>query len=147
MAAVVRQKPRDSGMARVGYANAATGVFDTYQQINNIREDQNGYHNYEGYIQDTWRLGRLTLDYGLRLIDQVPQHDRTPARATSNVPAPVTARAGCGGATSSALASKLSCTVSTGGRPKSIANADSGTGRGSGPQYAIDDPGAGPGPG
>jgi hypothetical protein len=58
-----------------GYANAALGVFDTFQQINNIREGQNGSWNFEGYVQDTWRLGRLTLDYGLRLINQVPQHD------------------------------------------------------------------------
>ena len=58
-----------------GFANAALGVFDTFQQINNIREGANAFHNYEGYIQDTWRLGRLTLDYGLRIIDQVPQHD------------------------------------------------------------------------
>lgn len=59
-----------------GFANAALGVFTSYQQLSAWAEGQNSFRNIEGYVQDTWRMSdRLTLDYGLRLVHQQPQHD------------------------------------------------------------------------
>ncbi len=59
-----------------GFANAAVGVFDSYNQLNKYVEGNYVYYNIEGYIQDNWRVNsRLTLDFGVRLVNQRPQHD------------------------------------------------------------------------
>jgi hypothetical protein len=60
-----------------GFANAVIGSFSSYVQSNAFVETNAIYNNIEGYVQDTWKVNqRLTLDYGLRLVHQQPQHDR-----------------------------------------------------------------------
>jgi len=64
----------DSGF---GYANAALGVFDSYSQLNKYVEGNYVYDNVEAFIQDNWKVTpRLTLDIGVRLVHEDPQHDK-----------------------------------------------------------------------
>src|SRR5690606_7885810 len=66
--------PLDTGF---GFANAATGVFQRYQQQNKLIEGNMLYANREFYIQDNWKVNpRFTLDYGLRVVNQTPQSDQ-----------------------------------------------------------------------
>jgi hypothetical protein len=59
-----------------GYANAALGIFSSFQQASKYVEGVFIYNNTEGYIQDNWKVNnRLTLDYGVRLVRQQPQYD------------------------------------------------------------------------
>ena len=59
-----------------GFANAAVGVFDSYNQLSKYVEGNYVYSNIEGFIQDNWKITpRLTLDYGVRLVHQQPQYD------------------------------------------------------------------------
>ncbi len=63
----------DSGF---GYANAALGVFTQYTQASAFIEGDMVYNQIEGFVQDNWKVNsRLTLDYGLRLVNQGPQYD------------------------------------------------------------------------
>jgi hypothetical protein len=65
--------PLDTGY---GYANAAVGVFQTFQQASQYANGMYRYTQAEGYIQDNWKVTRrLTLDYGLRLNWIQPQFD------------------------------------------------------------------------
>src|SRR6266702_1272753 len=67
--------PFDTGY---GYANAATGVFNTYTQASKFAVPEWNYKNFEFYVQDNWRPGnRLTLDYGVRFYYLTPQWDTT----------------------------------------------------------------------
>jgi hypothetical protein len=67
--------PLDSGF---GYANAALGVFSSYNQASRFVEGQYYYTNDEAYIQDNWKVtSRLTLDYGMRFVHQQPQYETT----------------------------------------------------------------------
>lgn len=67
--------PFDTGY---GYANAATGVFNTYTQASKYALPEWRYKNYEFYLQDNWKAGRkLTLDYGVRFYYLTPQWDTT----------------------------------------------------------------------
>jgi hypothetical protein len=67
--------PFDTGY---GYANAATGVFNTYTQANKYAVPQWNYKNFEWYLQDNWKADkRLTLDYGVRFYYLTPQWDTT----------------------------------------------------------------------
>ena len=60
----------------LSYANAATGVFNTYTQVNKYSEPEWKYKNYEWYAQDNWKVNqRLTLDYGVRFYYMTPQWD------------------------------------------------------------------------
>jgi hypothetical protein len=63
----------DSGF---GYSNAALGVFQQYLQASRFIEGDMVYNQIEGFVQDNWKVNnRLTLDYGLRLVNQGPQYD------------------------------------------------------------------------
>ena len=65
--------PLDTGF---GYANAAVGVFSSYNQFSKYVEGSYVYNNTEGYVQDNWKAtSRWTLDYGVRLVHQQPQYD------------------------------------------------------------------------
>ena len=66
--------PLDTGF---GYANAATGVFQSFNQASAYPTGQYRYTNLEFYVQDTWKVKpRLTLDYGLRFYYIQPQYDK-----------------------------------------------------------------------
>jgi hypothetical protein len=72
--------PYDTSLS---YANAATGVFDTYTQVNKYFQPQWKYKNYEWYAQDNWKVNqRFTLDYGVRFYYLTPQWDVS--KGTSN---------------------------------------------------------------
>ena len=59
-----------------GFANAALGIYNTYQQLSGWFEGANGFKNLERYAQDTWRMtNKFTLNYGLRVVHQTPQYD------------------------------------------------------------------------
>ena len=67
--------PYDTGYS---YANAITGVFNTYQQANAFLYPEYVYRNIEFYGQDNWKVNsRLTLDYGVRFYYMTPQWDQT----------------------------------------------------------------------
>jgi hypothetical protein len=67
--------PFDTGYS---YANAATGVFNNYQQANKYSVPEWKYKNYEWYAQDNWKVNsKLTLDYGLRFYYITPQWDQS----------------------------------------------------------------------
>ena len=66
--------PFDTGF---GYANAATGVFNTYTQASKYALPEWRYRNIEWYLQDNWKISRLTLDYGMRFYYLTPQWDTT----------------------------------------------------------------------
>ncbi len=67
--------PYDTGYS---YANAATGVFNTYTQANKFALPEWNYKNFEWYGQDNWKAtSRLTLDYGVRFYYLTPQWDTT----------------------------------------------------------------------
>ena len=67
--------PFDTGFS---YANAATGVFNIYQQASKFALPEWRYKNVEWYAQDNWKPNdRLTLDYGMRFYFETPQWDTT----------------------------------------------------------------------
>jgi carboxypeptidase family protein len=67
--------PFDSGFS---YANAATGVFNFYQQASKFAVPEWNYKNVEWYAQDNWKpADRFTLDYGVRFYYLTPQWDTT----------------------------------------------------------------------
>jgi hypothetical protein len=67
--------PFDTGY---GYANAAIGVFNTYQQASKFAIPEWNYKNVEFYAQDNWKAGnKLTFDYGVRFYYLTPQWDTT----------------------------------------------------------------------
>ena len=60
------------------YANAATGVFNTYTQASKYALPEWRYKNIEFFAQDNWKVSsHLTLDYGLRFYLMTPQWDTT----------------------------------------------------------------------
>ena len=65
--------PIDTGY---GFSNAALGIFSNYSQLSRWGEGAYTAINHEGFVQDNWRVRPgLTLDYGIRLVHQVPNHD------------------------------------------------------------------------
>jgi len=65
--------PYDSGF---GFANAALGVYNSFNQASAYLTGKYRYTNAEFYVQDTWKLNRnLTLDYGMRFQYIQPQFD------------------------------------------------------------------------
>jgi hypothetical protein len=72
--------PFDTGYAA---ANAATGVFNTFNQASIWPVGEYRYWNVEWYLQDNWKVNdRLTIDAGLRFYWVQPQYDQ--AGLTSN---------------------------------------------------------------
>jgi hypothetical protein len=66
--------PLDTGF---GFANAAVGVFSSYNQFSRYVEGSFVYNNTEGYVQDNWKVtNKLALDYGVRFVHQQPQYDQ-----------------------------------------------------------------------
>ncbi len=66
--------PFDTGFA---FANAATGVYNTFNQASLYATGQYRYNNIEFYVQDNWKVTqRLTLDYGMRFYWIEPQYDK-----------------------------------------------------------------------
>ena len=64
--------PLDTGF---GFANAALGVFQNFQQQNALYEGDYLYHNKDFYIQDNWKMTpKLTLDLGMRFTHHGPQY-------------------------------------------------------------------------
>jgi hypothetical protein len=60
-----------------GFANAAIGSFSAFTQASAYVEGYFTYDNYEGFIQDNWKVNnRLTLDYGLRVVSMTAQYDK-----------------------------------------------------------------------
>jgi hypothetical protein len=58
------------------FANAATGVYLTYNQASGYYIGNYVYNNVEWYVQDNFKASnRLTLDYGLRFYWIQPQYD------------------------------------------------------------------------
>lgn len=75
--------PYDTGY---GFANAATGVFQTFSQQSQQVGGNYLYDNIEGYGQDTWNITpRITVNYGLRLAWYQPWYDST-LKASTFVP-------------------------------------------------------------
>ena len=65
--------PFDTGF---GFANAATGVYNTYNQASGYFIGKYRYNNLEWFAQDNWKAtNRLTLDYGMRFYIIQPQYD------------------------------------------------------------------------
>jgi hypothetical protein len=63
--------------ASFGYANLALGIYNTYAQASKFIESGIVYLGIEPYIQDNWKVNsRLTLDYGLRFVHLIPEHDK-----------------------------------------------------------------------
>ncbi len=59
-----------------GYANAAIGAFSSFTQISKFMEGKFIYNQNDFYVQDNWKVNaRLTLDYGVRLVNQQPYYD------------------------------------------------------------------------
>jgi len=90
--------------SQFGFANAALGIFSSYNQLSKYIEGGYLYNNTEGYIQDNWKVSpKLTLDYGVRLVHQQPQYDSR-GQASNFLPekwsfskAPLLYGAGCPG--------------------------------------------------
>ena len=94
--------PLDSGF---GFANAALGVFSSYNQFSRYVEGSFIYDNTEAYVQDNWKVSsRLTLDYGVRFVRQQPQYDKFGQAANflpekwTGAQAPLLYLPGCAGA-------------------------------------------------
>ncbi len=59
-----------------GYANALLGIYQTYIQSSNRAVPNIYWWDFEGYIQDSWKVNKkLTLDYGVRLVHESPVKD------------------------------------------------------------------------
>ncbi|MFN0120531.1 MAG: carboxypeptidase regulatory-like domain-containing protein, partial [Blastocatellia bacterium] len=67
------QNPFDT---QFGFANVATGVYNTFNQASAYVIGKYRYNNVEWYAQDNWKAtSRLTLDYGIRFYWIQPQFD------------------------------------------------------------------------
>ncbi len=67
------QNPFDT---QFGFANAATGVYNSFNQASDYVIGNYRYNNVEWYAQDNWKVtSRLTFDYGMRFYWIQPQFD------------------------------------------------------------------------
>ncbi|NOT58589.1 MAG: TonB-dependent receptor [Acidobacteria bacterium] len=65
--------PLDTGFA---FANAALGIYRSFQQASGYYIGKYRYNNLEFFAQDNWKVtSRLTLDYGMRFYYIQPQFD------------------------------------------------------------------------
>lgn len=65
--------PFDTGF---GFANAATGIYNTFTQASVYAIGKYRYNNVEWFAQDNWKVtNRLTFDYGVRFYWIQPQFD------------------------------------------------------------------------
>jgi len=65
--------PFDTGF---GFANAITGVYNTFDQASAYIIGKYRYNNIEWFAQDNWKVtNRLTFDYGMRFYWIQPQFD------------------------------------------------------------------------
>jgi hypothetical protein len=72
--------PVDTGF---GFANAATGTYNSYAQRAFMVEGAYVYSNIDFYAQDNWKVtNRMTLDYGLRFSHMQPTYDKELQGAT-----------------------------------------------------------------
>src|SRR4029078_5729297 len=68
-----QQNPFDTGF---GFANAAIGVYNSFNQASAYPTGKYRYNQLEFYVQDNWKMTqRLTLDYGMRFYYIQPQYD------------------------------------------------------------------------
>lgn len=68
--------PQNPFDAQFGFANAALGIYNTFQQASAYVIGKYRYNNIETYAQDNWKAtSRLTLDYGMRFYWIQPQFD------------------------------------------------------------------------
>jgi hypothetical protein len=75
------------------FANAALGIYTTFNQASDFRKPQWQYQNFEWYLQDNWKAtNKLTLDYGVRFYALTPQWDVT-KKAANFIPADFNAAA------------------------------------------------------
>ena len=59
-----------------GFSNAATGVYNTFNQASTYAIGKYRYNNVEWFAQDNWKVtSKLTLDYGMRFYWIQPQFD------------------------------------------------------------------------
>ncbi len=59
-----------------GFSNALLGIFSSYSQASTWQEGAYTGINHEFFIQDNWKATpKLTLDYGVRFVHQVPGFD------------------------------------------------------------------------
>ena len=69
-----------------GFANAALGHLQQFNQASSYLKPNWRYTNFEWYLQDNWRVtDRLTLDYGVRFYYLTPQWD-TSLQASNFLP-------------------------------------------------------------
>ena len=69
-----------------GFANAALGIYNSFNQASSYLKPNWVYKNFEWYLQDNWRVSdRLTLDYGVRFYYLTPQWD-TSLQASNFLP-------------------------------------------------------------
>jgi hypothetical protein len=67
------QNPFDTGF---GFANAATGVYNTFNQASAYVIGKYRYNNVQWSAQDNWKVtSKLTFDYGMRFYWIQPQYD------------------------------------------------------------------------
>jgi hypothetical protein len=68
------------------FANAALGIYNSFNQASSYLKPNWEYNNFEWYVQDNWRMtDRLTLDYGVRFYYLTPQWD-TSLQASNFLP-------------------------------------------------------------
>jgi Carboxypeptidase regulatory-like domain/TonB-dependent Receptor Plug Domain len=63
-----------------GYApsNILVGALSRFQQLEQVSHKNSVYNDIHAFVQDTWKLKNLTLDYGVRFYHIPTEHNRNP---------------------------------------------------------------------